>query len=159
MGLLPVFCQYALALVRISNEPVMLLRLACPLGTTMVTCFIGQKCEIILSKSTRHNVHFTPHNYQIKTVMLCNESNKKQNFMTTSEAVMTIQEVAARFNELARQEKWFEIQDELFAYHVRSMEAPNSLHLKYAEGKGPVRKKGEEFVKKVQEFHGASTTH
>ena len=78
--------------------------------------------------------------------------------MTTRKAVMTTQEVAARFNELALQEKWFEIQDELFADHVRSVEPPNSLHFKYAEGKGPVRKKGEEFVKKVQEFHGASTT-
>jgi len=27
---------------------------------------------------------------------------------------LTTQEVAARFNELAQQEKWFEIQDELF---------------------------------------------
>jgi len=71
---------------------------------------------------------------------------------------MSTQEVAARFNELAQQEKWFEIQDELFADNVRSVEPPNALHFKYAEGKGPVRKKGEEFVKKVQEFHGASST-
>ena len=71
---------------------------------------------------------------------------------------MTTQEVAARFNELAQQEKWFEIQDELFADNVRSVEPPNALHFKDAEGKGPVRKKGEEFVKKVQEFHGASST-
>ena len=79
--------------------------------------------------------------------------------MTTSKAVMTTQEVAARFNALAQQEKWFEIQDELFADNVRSVDPPNSPYFKYAEGKGPVRKKGEEFVKKVQEFHGASTTH
>jgi hypothetical protein len=39
------------------------------------------------------------------------------------------------------------------------VEPPNSPYFKYAEGKAPVRKKGEEFVKKVQEFHGASTTH
>jgi len=78
--------------------------------------------------------------------------------MTTSKAVMTTQEVAARFNELAQKEKWFEIQDELFADNVKSVEPPNSSYLKYAEGKGPVRKKGEEFVKKVQEFHGAYTT-
>ena len=71
---------------------------------------------------------------------------------------MTIQEVAARFNELAQQEKWFDIQDELFADNVRSVDPENSPYFKYAEGKGPVRKKGEEFVKKVQEFHGASTT-
>jgi hypothetical protein len=78
--------------------------------------------------------------------------------MTTSKAVMTTQEVAARFNEFARQEKWFEIQDELFAADVRSVAPPDSTYFKYAEGKGPVRKKGEEFVKKIQEFHGAYTT-
>ena len=79
--------------------------------------------------------------------------------MTTSKALMTTQEVATRFNELAGQEKWFEIQDELFADNVRSVEPPNSPYFRYAEGKGPVRKKGEEFVKKIQEFHGAYTTH
>ena len=78
--------------------------------------------------------------------------------MTINKTTGTTQEVAARFNELAQQEKWFEIQDELFADHIRSIEPPNSLHFKYAEGKGPVRRKGEEFVKKVQEFHGASTS-
>ncbi len=79
--------------------------------------------------------------------------------MTTNKITLTTQEVAARFNELAQQEKWFEIQDELFADNVRSVEPPNSPYFRHAEGKGPVRKKGEEFVKKVQEFHGASTTH
>ena len=78
--------------------------------------------------------------------------------MTLSKAVMTTQEVAARFNELAGQEKWFEIQDELFADNVRSVEPPNSPYFRYAEGKSPVRKKGEEFVKKIREFHGAYTT-
>ena len=73
--------------------------------------------------------------------------------------VMTTQEVAARFDELAQQEKWFEIHDELFADNVRSVEPSNSQYFKYAEGKDPVRKKGEEFVKKVLEFHGAHTTH
>jgi hypothetical protein len=77
--------------------------------------------------------------------------------MGINKTTMTTQEVAARFNELAQQEKWFETQDELFADNVRSVEPPNSSYFKYAEGKGPVRKKGEEFVKKVQEFHGAYT--
>ena len=71
---------------------------------------------------------------------------------------MTTQEVAARFNELARQEKWFEIQDELFAENVRSIDPPNSPYFGYAEGKTAVRKKGEDFVKKIEAFHGASTT-
>ena len=79
--------------------------------------------------------------------------------MTANKTAMTTEEVATRFNELAQLEKWFEIQDELFADNVKSVEPPNSLYFKYAEGKGPVRKKGEEFVKKIQEFHGAYTTH
>jgi ketosteroid isomerase-like protein len=79
--------------------------------------------------------------------------------MTTSKTVMTTQEVAGRFNELAQQEKWFEIHDELFADNVKSVEPLNSPYFKYAESKASVRKKGEEFVKKVQEFHGAHTTH
>ena len=77
--------------------------------------------------------------------------------MTTIKT-MTTREVAARFNELAQQEKWFEIQDELFADNVRSVDPPDSPYLKNAEGKAAVRKKGEDFVKKVREFHGAYTT-
>jgi hypothetical protein len=77
---------------------------------------------------------------------------------STTDSVMTTQEVAARFNELAQQEKWFEIQEEFFAENVRSIDPPNSPYLKYAEGKAAVRKKGEEFVKKIRDFHGASTT-
>ena len=78
--------------------------------------------------------------------------------MTTNKTAMTTQEVAARFNELARQEKWFEIQGELFDDNVRSVDPQNSPYFGYAEGKSSVRNKGEEFVKKIQEFHGASTT-
>jgi hypothetical protein len=78
--------------------------------------------------------------------------------MTTNKIPLTTEEVAVRFNELAQQEKWFEIQDELFADNVRSIDPPNSPYFGYAEGKVPVHKKGEEFVKKVQEFHGAHTT-
>jgi len=78
--------------------------------------------------------------------------------MTTTERVMTTQEVAARFNELAQQEKWFEIQDELFAENVKSIDPTNSLYFKYAEGKSSVRKKGEDFVKRVTEAHKRYTT-
>ncbi|MHB1921246.1 MAG: SnoaL-like domain-containing protein, partial [Chitinophagaceae bacterium] len=70
----------------------------------------------------------------------------------------TIQEVATRFEELAQKEMWFEIQEEFFADDVKSIDPPNSPYLGYAQGKTAVRKKGEEFVKKIQEFHGAYTT-
>ena len=78
--------------------------------------------------------------------------------MTTQTKTLTTQEVAARFHELAQQEKWFEIQDELFADNVRSVDPPDSPYLGYAEGKVPVRKKGEDFVGRIEGFHGASTT-
>jgi len=80
--------------------------------------------------------------------------------MTTSTetAVMTTQEVVSRFNELAKQEKWFEIQDELFSDDVKSIDPPHSPFFGYAEGKTAVRGKGEAFLKKIEAFHGAHTT-
>jgi len=71
---------------------------------------------------------------------------------------MTTTEVASRFNELARQEKWFEIQDEFFADNVRSIDPPGSPYFGYAEGKDAVRKKGQDFVSRITAFHGASTS-
>ena len=80
--------------------------------------------------------------------------------MTTStiNEVMTTKEVASRFNELAKEEKWFEIQDELFSDNVRSIDPQDSSYFKYAEGKAAVRKKGEEFVKKVEAAHRRYTS-
>lgn len=78
--------------------------------------------------------------------------------MTIDTKVMTTQEVAARFNELAQQEMWFEIQDELFADNVRSVDPPNSPYFGYAEGKAAVRKKGEDFVKRIDAAHKRYTT-
>jgi len=60
---------------------------------------------------------------------------------TTNKKVMTTQEVADRFNELAQQEKWFEIQDEFFAENVRSIDPPNSPYFGYAEGRQLFTKK------------------
>jgi hypothetical protein len=71
----------------------------------------------------------------------------------TAVKAMTIQEVAARFNELAQQEKWFEIHEEFFADNVRSIDPPNSPYMGYAEGKASVRKKGEDFVKRIEAVH------
>lgn len=70
----------------------------------------------------------------------------------------TTRDIAARFDELAREEKWFDIQDELFAENVRSIEPEGAPYLKNAEGKEAVRKKGEDWVKRVEGFHGATTT-
>lgn len=71
--------------------------------------------------------------------------------------VMTTQEVANRYYELARQGKWFEIQDELFADDVRSVEPEDAplryRYLKSAEGKDNVRRKAEEWVSRVETLH------
>ena len=77
---------------------------------------------------------------------------------TTNSKVLTTLEVAARFNELAQQEKWFEIQDEFFADNVRSIDPPNSPYFGYAEGKSSVRKKGEDFVKRIEAVHKVYTS-
>ena len=70
----------------------------------------------------------------------------------------TTREIAARFNELALEEKWFEIQDEFFADNVKSIDPPGSPYFGYAEGKDAVRKKGQDFVSRITAFHGASTS-
>lgn len=78
--------------------------------------------------------------------------------MTNLTTVLTTREVAQRFHELAQQEKWFDIQDEFFADDVKSIDPPGSPYFGYAEGKFAVRKKGEDFVKRVEAVHSASTT-
>ncbi|MBE9463142.1 SnoaL-like domain-containing protein [Dyadobacter subterraneus] len=78
--------------------------------------------------------------------------------MSTINKAKTTLEVAARFNELAKQEKWFEIQDEFFSDDVKSTDPVNSPYFGYAEGKAAVRKKGEDFIKTILAFHGAHTT-
>ena len=78
--------------------------------------------------------------------------------MIVDKAVMTTGEVAERFNQLARQEKWFEIQEEFFSDNVKSIDPPNSPYFGYAEGRSSVRKKGEDFVKRIEAVHSAYTS-
>ena len=66
--------------------------------------------------------------------------------------ILATQQVATRFNELAKEEKWFEIQDELFANDVRSIDPEGSPYFGNAEGKADVRKKGEDFVRNDRSF-------
>ncbi len=74
------------------------------------------------------------------------------------ETAWTIHEVAARFEELARQEKWFEIQDELFSDNVSSIEPAHATWLNNATGKAQVRKKAEDWVKRIEAAHRLQTT-
>ncbi len=79
--------------------------------------------------------------------------------MTTEmkKAETTLQ-VVTRFEELARQEKWFEIQDELFAENVKSIDPLDSPYFGYAEGKAAVRKKGTDWVEKIEAVNDAHTS-
>lgn len=59
---------------------------------------------------------------------------------------------------MREQEKWFEIQDELFADNVKSIEPQGSPWFTNAEGKAVVRKKGEDWVKRIEAAHRRHTT-
>jgi ketosteroid isomerase-like protein len=78
--------------------------------------------------------------------------------MTKTSQVPTMQDMVARFGELAREEKWFEIQDEFFSDDVESIEPAGSPYMGYAKGKAAVRKKADDFVKRIKEVHGVQTS-
>src|SRR3954451_12108676 len=78
--------------------------------------------------------------------------------MVTDKIALTTNQIAARFNELAKKEQWFEIQDELFADNVRSIEPSNSPYFNNVEGKAPVRKKGEDWGKRIEAVHRTGTS-
>lgn len=78
--------------------------------------------------------------------------------MSTLEAVMTTQEVANRFNELAQKNQWDQIQDELFANNAVSVEPPGAQGLQSVEGLAAIKGKGKQFADSVEEMHGGYTT-
>ena len=77
---------------------------------------------------------------------------------TPQQKTMKTQEIADRFHELAQKEKWFEIQDEFFSEDVKSVDPEGSPYFGYAEGKSAVRKKGENFVKRIEAVHSLRTS-
>jgi hypothetical protein len=78
--------------------------------------------------------------------------------MSTLEAVMTTQEVANRFNELAQTGQWEQIQSELFADNAVSIEPPASQGLQSVEGLPAIKEKGKRFSEMVEEMHGGYST-
>ena len=78
--------------------------------------------------------------------------------MSTLEAVMTTQEVANRFNELAQTGQWDKIQEELFAENAVSIEPTHSQGLPSVEGLDAIREKGKRFGEMVEEMHGGYTS-
>ena len=74
--------------------------------------------------------------------------------MPTQEAVMTTRDIANRLNELFKENKWMEAQDELFSEDAISVEPDHSPGLKIAEGLDAIKKKGRDFNEMVEEVHG-----
>lgn len=74
-----------------------------------------------------------------------------------SNQTLSTSAIAARFYELAKQEQWFEIQDELFAENVKSIEPAGAKNFSNAEGKATVKRKGEDFVKGIEAVHELKT--
>ena len=75
-----------------------------------------------------------------------------------AEQTMTTAEVAAKFNALAKDGKWEQIQEELFADNAVSIEPPNSPGLKSVEGLAAIKEKGKMFNEMVEEVHGGFST-
>jgi len=74
--------------------------------------------------------------------------------MSTQETVMTTQEVATRFNELAQTGQWDKIQDELFSDTAESIEPVRSQGLRSVQGMAAIKEKAKEFSAMVEEVHG-----
>ena len=74
--------------------------------------------------------------------------------MSTKAAVMTTQEVANRFNELAQSGQWDKIQEELYSEDAESIEPPNSPGLQSVKGLNAIKEKGRKFNEAVEEMHG-----
>jgi ketosteroid isomerase-like protein len=78
--------------------------------------------------------------------------------MSTVEAVMTTQEIANRLSELFKENKWTEIQDELFSEDAKSIEPPHTPGMQSVEGLAAIKKKAVDFNNMVEEMHGGYVT-
>ncbi|MEP6803694.1 MAG: SnoaL-like domain-containing protein [Flavobacterium sp.] len=70
------------------------------------------------------------------------------------ETILTTKEVAARFIELVRQDKFYETQTQLYADNCVSVEANDFLLPKTVEGLPQILKKSELFESLVEQVHG-----
>ena len=75
-----------------------------------------------------------------------------------AEQTRTTAEVAARFNELAKEGKWDKIQDELFAENAVSIEPPGVPGMQSVEGLAAIKEKGRQFNESVEEMHDGYST-
>ncbi|MEO6454540.1 MAG: nuclear transport factor 2 family protein [Ginsengibacter sp.] len=70
---------------------------------------------------------------------------------------MTTQEIATRFNELAQQNNFEQILNELFAYNAKSIEPQGGPFLT-VEGLDNIIAKGRHFHEIIEEMHGGYTS-
>ena len=75
-----------------------------------------------------------------------------------AEQTRTTAEVAARFNELAKEGSWDKVQDELFADNAASVEPPTSPGLQSVQGLSAIKEKGKQFNEMVEEMHDGYST-
>lgn len=111
------------------------------------------------NKKLLHNrVYFTVPRFKLsqKFCTFCQTLfyHLKLYIMSTKEAVMTTTDIANRFNELAQNGQWNDIQDEMFADNAVSIEPANSPGLKTTEGIKAIKEKGNKFGEMVEEMHG-----
>lgn len=71
---------------------------------------------------------------------------------------MTIQEVTARFSELAKTNQWDQIQDEMYADNAVSIEPAHAMGMQSVEGLAAIKQKGQMFQAMLEEVHGGYCT-
>ncbi|MBD2723661.1 nuclear transport factor 2 family protein [Hymenobacter armeniacus] len=75
--------------------------------------------------------------------------------MTTTQAIMTVQEVADRYYELAQRGQIGQIQDELYAPNAVSLEPENRSNLpRRVEGLAAMKQKEQQFYQLYEQMHG-----
>jgi len=75
-----------------------------------------------------------------------------------AEQTKTTTEVAARFNELAKEGKYDQIQDELYADNAVSIEPPTSPGMQSVQSLVAIKEKGKQFNEMVEEMHDGYST-
>jgi hypothetical protein len=74
--------------------------------------------------------------------------------LVENNTIMTTQQIANRFYELAQQGSWEQIQDELFSTEAKSIEPPGSEGLSNVEGIDGIKRKAAEWNNMVEATHG-----
>ncbi|MEJ7627186.1 MAG: nuclear transport factor 2 family protein [Ferruginibacter sp.] len=72
---------------------------------------------------------------------------------------MTVQEIAARFMELAKTNQYDQIQDELYSDDCESIEPPSAMAMGLPDVKGleAIKEKGKKFNEMIEDFHSGYT--